>query len=186
MSDARHKQYRHSEWLDPRIELRHSSTAGRGMFARSAISKGETVIVWGGTVVTRADIEAGKVDEDSTVPIGEGLYLGSAAGTYNRDEDLSDFMNHSCDPNVWMKDEVTLVARRDIPPGEELTADYAMWKDDEDSVVTWTCRCGSPLCRHRITGRDWRLSELQQRYDEHFSPFLNERIRTLVDQNDDL
>ena len=51
MSDARHKQYRRSEWLDPRIELRHSSIAGRGMFARSAISKGETVIVWGGGTV---------------------------------------------------------------------------------------------------------------------------------------
>ncbi len=80
-----------------------------------------------------------------------------------------------------MQDEVTLTARRNIQPGQELAADYAMWKDDEGSVTAWECRCGSLLCRHRTTGRDWRLPDLQQRYDGHFSPFLNERIRKLTD-----
>lgn len=174
------KHYRASEWIDPRVEIRRSPIAGSGMFARAAINEGETVVVWGGgTVFTTADIEAGKVDDDSTVPIGEGVYLGSPVGTYNRADDLSDFMNHSCDPSVWMADEVTLTARRPIQPDEELTADYALWKDDAQSVVAWECRCGSPLCRRRITGRDWRLPALQQRYEGHFSPFLNERIRTL-------
>ena len=182
MSDVTHKPYRSSEWIDPRIEIRHSPIAGSGMFARAPINEGDTVVIWGGgAVFTRVDIEAGKVDEDSTVPIGEGLYLGSPVGTYNRDEDLADFMNHSCDPNVWMKDEVTLTARRNTQPGQELTADYAMWKDDESSVAAWECRCSSPLCRHRITGRDWRLPDLQQRYDGRFSPFLNERIRKLTE-----
>ncbi len=176
----KNKHYRASEWIDPRVEIRRSPIADSGMFARAAINEGETVVVWGGgTVFTKADIEAGKVDDDSTVPIGEGVYLGSPMGTYNRDEDLSDFMNHACDPNVWMTDEVTLTARRPIQPGEELTADYTLWKDDEQSVVAWECCCGSPLCRHRITGKDWQLPELQQRYDGHFSPFLNERIQKL-------
>ncbi len=95
------KQYRVSEWIDPRVEIRCSPIADSGMFARAAINEGETVVVWGGgTVFTTADIEAGKVDDNSTVPIGEGVYLGNPIGTYNRDDDLSDFMNHSCDPNV--------------------------------------------------------------------------------------
>ena len=41
------------------------------------------------------------------------------------------YTNHSCDPNVWMQDEVTLAARRDIAIGEELTIDYAMIEGDE-------------------------------------------------------
>jgi len=99
----KNRHYRVSEWIDPRVEIRRSPIAGGGMFARVAIKDGETVVVWGGGVVfTTADIEASKVDDDSTVPIGEGVYLGNPSGTYNRDEDLSDFMNHSCDPNVWM------------------------------------------------------------------------------------
>jgi hypothetical protein len=36
------------------------------------------------------------------------------------------FLNHSCDPNVWMEDEVTLAARRDLGVGEELTAVCAL------------------------------------------------------------
>ena len=84
-------------------------------------------------------------------------------------------MNHSCDPNIWMSDAFTLSARRRIEPGEELTADYALWLYDVDWVLD-PCRCGSPLCRGRVTGRDWQLPELQVRYAGHFTPFINRLI----------
>jgi hypothetical protein len=174
------KEYSQREWIDPRIEIRVPAIAGRGMFARARIAKGEVVVVWGGTVFSGAEVQAGKASKGSTVPIGEGVHLGSSAGTYDRErDDVGDFVNHSCDPNTWMEDEVTLVARRDVKAGEELTADYAMWKDEENSIVSWDCNCGSSLCRGRITGRDWRLAELQERYKGHFSPFIRQRIRKL-------
>ena len=78
-----------------------------------------------------------------------------------------------------MKDEVTLVARRDIVAEEELTIDYAVFAGDEEWVSHWECRCGSELCRGRHTGSDWRQTELQERYRNHFSPFICERIRRL-------
>ena len=81
-------------------------------------------------------------------------------------------MNHSCDPNVWMLDQVTLVTRREIEPGGELTADYALWEADEGWVGRWECRCGASRCRGRVTGQDWRSRELQERYRGHFSPFI--------------
>jgi hypothetical protein len=58
--------------------------------------------------------------------------------------------NHSCDPNLWHADAVTIVARRDIAPGEELTVDYAT----HTGVQEWTmvCTCGQPGCRGRPTG----------------------------------
>jgi len=43
MSDVMHKPYRSSEWIDPRIEIRHSPIAGSGMFARAPINEGDTV-----------------------------------------------------------------------------------------------------------------------------------------------
>jgi hypothetical protein len=150
------------------------------MYACAPIHVGESVVVWGGVVFTRDEVDAGKAEEGSTVPTGEGIYLGSPAGTYNREkDDLGDFMNHSCDPNVLMQDEVTLIARQDIAAEEELTTDYALWEDDEQYVAAWECCCGSSLCRHRITGGDWRHPELQRRYEGHFSPFINERIKKL-------
>ena len=89
------------------------------------------------------------------------------------------FMNHSCDPNVWMLDEVTLAARRKIQQGEGLTGDYAMWEVDEEEVKPWVCRCGSANCRKTITGRDWRRRDLQEEYGNHFSPFINRRIAAM-------
>lgn len=35
------------------------------------------------------------------------------------------FENHSCDPTTWFVDDITMNARRDILPGEEITYDYS-------------------------------------------------------------
>jgi uncharacterized protein len=174
------KRYPAEEWVDPRIEIRSSTIAGRGMFALAPIRAGEPVIIWGGTVFTQADVGAGRVAPGSAVYIGEGTFLGSPTGAYDRErDDRGDFINHSCDSNVWLADENTLVARRDIEAGEELTLDYALFEGDETDVKPWRCRCGSPACRGRVTGKDWRLQEVQQRYAGHFSPFINIRIARL-------
>jgi len=168
------KSYHRTSWIDPRVEVQLSPIQGKGMFAVAPIRQGEVVVVWGGTLMTEEDIRAGKAKPGSIAAIGEGLYL---AGLADEEEDPADFMNHSCDPNVWMQDEVTLVARRDIAVGEELTVDYAMFEGDEGWAMPWTCRCGSDLCRKAITGKDWRRKDLQARYRDHFSPFINERVR---------
>jgi hypothetical protein len=78
-----------------------------------------------------------------------------------------------------MRDEVTLVARRDIEAGEELTVDYALFEGDESWVADWKCQCASEWCRKEITGKDWRLLELQERYRNHFSPWINRRIEAM-------
>src|SRR5688500_9414364 len=141
MADQARKTNRQHEWIDPRIEIRPSPIGGRGLFARSLIEAGGVVVIWGGVVFTQADVDAGKAAERSTVAIGEGLYLGGAVGQYDRErDDRGDCMNHSCDPNCSMQDEVTLAARRDIQPGEELTGDYVMWEADETYLRPWECR----------------------------------------------
>jgi hypothetical protein len=143
------------------------------MFATDTIQAGEIVIIWGGVVLTQEDIKAGRFRKGTLSAIDEELWLGGPP----EDEDYAaDYTNHGCDPNLWMKDEATLMARSDIEAGEELTADYMMWEANEDYRADWQCSCGSRLCRGHITGKDWRLPELQQRYSGHFSPFLNKRI----------
>ncbi|MDP9237405.1 MAG: SET domain-containing protein-lysine N-methyltransferase [Chloroflexota bacterium] len=88
-------------------------------------------------------------------------------------DSLIRFGNHSCDPNLWMADEVTEVARRPIAAGEEITIDYAL----HSVLPEWRmeCACGSPLCRGTITGNDWMRQDLQRRYGTHFSPFIVRR-----------
>ncbi len=82
--------------------------------------------------------------------------------------------NHSCDPNLWMADPITLSVRRDIRPGEEITIDYAVLSDDPTWVMP--CSCGTPLCRGLVRGDDWRRSDLQERYRSHMVPYLVRRF----------
>lgn len=177
MSSLLPKKYNSKSWIDPRVEIRASSIEGKGMFAREPIQKGEVIVVWGGKVFSEADIQAGKARERSLVDIDEGVYLGT---TTDEPEELDEFMNHNCDSNVWLEDEITLVARRHIAKNEEITVDYALWETD----YSWEmeCYCGSPFCRKLITGNDWKLTEVQIRYQNHFSPYVVERIKKLKKQ----
>lgn len=168
--------YRSTSWIDPRIEVRESGSSGRGSFARAPIRAGEIVTIWGGQVFSTDDVAAGKTKKGTVAAIAENLVMASPAGAPDAEDQ---FLNHSCDPNVWLQDAVTLVARRDIAAGEELTADYVLWEYDEEHIARWSCNCGSPLCRGKITGRDWQRADLQARYHGHFSPFINERIARL-------
>ena len=165
--------YLSEDWVSPKIEtMRASSIHGRGMFAVGPFTRGETVVVWGGTFVRKDAAERAEAEGKLVMQLDEDLYSVEVRG-----EALTYFMNHSCDSNVWMADAVTLVARRDIVPGEELTLDYALVVASEDFTMPGQCVCGSRLCRKRITGRDWRLLDVQRRYAEHFSPLIANRIR---------
>lgn len=142
--------------------------------------EGEVVIIFGGRIFTTEDVRAGRAKPDSLAGVGEGIYMGQLPG----DPDSPDqFLNHSCDPNLWMLNEVEVAARRRIGRGEELTADYAMWEIDPNWQLLAACRCGSALCRGRITGQDWQLISLQSEYEGHFIPCLNERIAHLRTQH---
>jgi D-alanine-D-alanine ligase len=84
-------------------------------------------------------------------------------------------INHACDPNTWL-DGLDLVARRDIPPGEELTVDYATFCGP--AMRSFECHCGSPDCRRVILGTDYLLPRVRQRYGDHVSDFVRGAWRT--------
>jgi uncharacterized protein len=86
------------------------------------------------------------------------------------------YSNHSCDPNLGVRGEITFVAMRDIRAGEELTHDWAMTDDDDYSVE---CNCGAPHCRETLTGKDWQRLDLQKRYAGYFSAYLARKIALL-------
>jgi uncharacterized protein len=168
------KSYLARYWSDPRVEIRASLIEGNGLFAREPIREGEIVEVMGGAVLTQAEFEAFSrttATQYNAIQIAEGLHLVEHPEvTQTRRGSL----NHSCGPNLWMGDEVTFVARRDISAREELTVDYALFTAQPGWAMD--CRCGSPPCRHRITGNDWKLAGLRERFRGHFSPFINDRI----------
>lgn len=170
------RRYRATSWYDARVEIRPSLIQGGGMFALEAISAAEIVAIIGGTVMTEDEFRAyiATVPRFNATQIGEHLHLVDLIQT---PEKVAGSLNHSCEANLWLRDEVTIVARRDIAAGEELTLDYALTTVEADWQLDQPCQCGTPVCRQIIRGTDWQLPDVQERYQGHFAPFINERIR---------
>jgi len=171
-------QYNTQSWVNPSVIINESSIDGQGGFARELIKKDEIVVILGGVVFTDTEFEAfiATAIQWDAVQIDENLHLVDLSPNPRA---TNGSLNHSCDSNLWMKDEITIIARRDIVPGEELTIDYALFSAQPHWVLDRLCQCGSPLCRHTITGNDWQIAAVQKRYKDHFSPFINERIAKL-------
>ena len=113
-----------NSWIDPRLTAGDSDIEGRGVFASAPVKKGEVLIRWIGKVYSTQQVLDGETNDQTACQIDDDLYIAKPHGEKSTTEDL---MNHSCDPNTWMEDEITISARRDIQPGEEVTADYALW-----------------------------------------------------------
>lgn len=142
---------------------------GHGVWAVEPISCGELVAVFGGEVVTRADLPHLSRDQIRiTLQIDDDAYLMTAR------EGPADWINHSCNPNAGFRGQVSLVAMRDILCGEEITFDYAM--SDSTPYDEFDCQCGTIHCRGHVSGNDWMRPELWRRYAGFFSPYLQRRI----------
>ena len=70
---------------------------------------------------------------------------------------------------------------RDVAAGEELCFDYAM--SDTNDYDEFVCACDSATCRRLVTGGDWKLPELQERYRGYFSAYIERRISVAVDES---
>ena len=116
--------------------------------------KGEIVFVKGGHILTRDEIFSSGVI-NSYFPLDDKYFLG--ATNIDEEESIKLYQNHSCNPNVGLRGEISFVAMKDIEKDEELTVDYA-FIDNED--YSFECTCGSNNCRKTITGFDWKIKEI--------------------------
>ena len=160
-------------YRSPKTEVRESKIHGRGLFATADIAKDEIVAVKGGRIVDRKTLgreitpRLGPVE----IQIDDDLFI---APVTDEERELSMlYSNHSCDPNIGVRGEITFVAMRDIRAGQELTHDWATTDDDNYSVE---CSCGASNCRKTLTGKDWQRSKLQKKYAGYFSTYLARKI----------
>lgn len=159
--------------ISRKVEVRISEINKRGMFAKEDIKKGEIVYIKGGHILTRTELFSSSVI-NSYLPISDNYVIGAISS--EEEPYVKLYNNHSCNPNCGMHGEITFVAIKDIKAGEELTIDYA-FIDNED--YSFECHCGSLTCRHIITGFDWKIKALQEKYYPYFAQYLKDKIDLL-------
>lgn len=159
-----------ASYLTPKAEVRDAARKGRGLFATAPIDVGDVVAAWGGEVMQLTAFDAESEHRRTHgIQIADDLYMVGPESP-----DPADFANHSCDPNTGIVGNILLVAMTAIEPGEEICFDYAM--ADTDDYDEFVCECGSAQCRRLVTGGDWRLPDLQERYRGFMSSYIVRRI----------
>ena len=127
---------------------------GRGVFATQSFRPGQPILMLTGPVLDHAEVRALGGDRAYALQIGPDEFLDTMPpGRY---------ANHSCDPNVGIKNERMLIALRPIETGEEIRFDYSTTM----SADHWTmeCRCGQPTCRRVILDFHHLPPIMQNRY----------------------
>jgi len=163
-------------WFMKGLEVRASRIHGDGLHTQKDIKRDAVILRMGGCFFLLSDRCTSSVMPSTITPISDQVIL---AESVMGDKDYSDYINHSCNPNIGFLDALTIVAIDDICIGEELVIDYAFWESDEQWILKYICNCGSPQCRRNVTGLDWKSFTSSDKKYLYFSPFLRRRILTL-------
>lgn len=128
------------------FQVRRSRIQGRGLFALAPVPARRKLGELGGERISleEARRRARKTDCIAIVEFGDGTALDAS-----RDGTDFRYVNHSCDPNTFMrlyKGRVEFYALRRVEAGEELTCDYGPTHHDG----ALACRCGSAKCRGNL------------------------------------
>ena len=166
---------------EPKFEVRRSKVHGRGVFALKRIRKGTRLIEYLGERVSHQEADRRYADKDER-DNHTFLFTVDARTVIDAGVDGNDarFFNHSCDPNcesIIESRRVWIEALRTIEPGEELTYDYQIVRDDSDPPdidEIFACRCGAAQCRgtmlwskaeQKAKEREQALKEKQEKQD---------------------
>jgi hypothetical protein len=160
-------------WFHNGLFVKESSIDGVGVFSATAIQDGEVLIRFGGFLVHPEDVLHERAVRSTSIGLSEYVSICEMVGW---PKDLSDHLNHSCDPNTGFLDALTLVATRNVDRDEEITVDYAYWEGDQTWVLKRQCDCKSGNCRRTISGKDWQDLTIASRLVKHASPFIRRRI----------
>lgn len=125
------------------FEVRRSRIQGHGLFALSPLPARRKLGELGGERITEREARKRARGRKSVmiVEFGDGTALdASRLGSHFR------YVNHSCEPNAYMRlcyGRVEFYSLRRIEAGEELTCDYGETHHDG----RLPCRCGSARCK---------------------------------------
>lgn len=151
--------------IEDNVYAKDTGVYGKSLFAKRDFKKDEIVFVAFGSIIKDHNLY--------TIPIANDLFIEPREPEGN----LSQYICHSCEPNVGVKKRSIFVAMRDIVKDEEVVMDYAMICDEFPEPAWegwegWKCKCGKPTCRGKVKGYYQLTEEEKKKYEGYVSDFL--------------
>lgn len=152
------------------VEVRASARGGQGVIAVEPVAVGDVIkpFLIEREVTAEAPLRPEYDERPEHCPVIDGRFFLVAAPER--------YVNHSCDPNAWLRYEqadISIVARRAIAVGEELTFDYLINNAGGDS---WPCHCGAARCRGETGTSFFALPEaIRREYAPLLAPWFTHR-----------
>ena len=136
-------------YLNKDTAVKQSPVHGLCRYATAPIKKDDIVFVIGG--MARRPSEHGwykglLIDKDLVMDLPQG-------------SEYEAFINHSCDPNVYIDGQLVFRAYRDIEINEFLSVDSVTFMLTKSDYIP-ECNCGSKNCRGKVTGEDYKFLDL--------------------------
>ena len=123
-------------YINEKTIVKDHNVHGLCRSATDKIKKDDIIFVVGG--LARRPSESGwykglMIDKDLVLDLPEG-------------EEYEAYINHSCDPNIYIDGQVVFRALRDIEKNEFLCVDYGTFMLTKQDYIS-NCNCGSENCR---------------------------------------
>ena len=151
---------------DLRIELRSTENKGFGVFAKESIPVG--------TIISYVDGQIHFAEKESEVYIHASNHAVPFHKYFYRNGFNTDAvrLNHSCEPNCYVKDLFFVTTMRDIQQGEELTYCYSLFCNSDWRNPEGACHCGSSQCLGKIL--PWRElpPEFKKKYIDYTADWI--------------
>jgi SET domain-containing protein len=166
-----------------KVIVKESSINGLGVFALENIAKGELILAIDDSRVVTPEFPL----DESKGELGYHCdYL--AGGKIVLMQFPERHINHSCDPNTFVKTILGtryVFALRPISIGEEVTGDYCI---NGFGDTLWQCNCGSARCRKNIHSDFFHLPyDLQIEYlpllDSWYVEEYKEKVQELLEKS---
>jgi SET domain-containing protein len=139
----------HYFWINPNTAVRESTVHGLCRYATDNIKKDEIIFVAGGVAINTQETKWYKgllIDKDYVLDLPAG-------------SEYEAYVNHSCDPNVYIDGQIVFRALKDLEPMEFLNVDYGTFFLTKKDPIN-PCRCGAKNCRGKVTGEDYKFLNL--------------------------
>jgi len=146
------------------ITVKKSTIQGKGVYANRDYSKGNIVLEIDDSDVVKDHSKLSKKQWEFDCD-----FLANGKVILMRPPEK--FINHSCDPNTYVKtiDQIRkVIARRDIKRGEEITYDCSINGDNDGIFV---CHCGAHRCRGKYQGSFFKLP---WSFQKEYLPYLED------------